>query len=45
MHLIAVVVEAECRFTLLFEPDEIETLHSAADLLRMILRKRALAAA
>jgi acyl carrier protein len=45
MCLIAVVVEIESRFNLLFEPDEIETLHTAGDLLRMIVHKRALAAA
>ncbi len=45
MHLIAVVVEAECRFGLLFEPEEIEALHTAGDLLRMIAHKQAMAAA
>jgi acyl carrier protein len=43
MHLIAVVVEVECCFHLLFEPDEIETLHTAGDLLRLTARKQALA--
>jgi acyl carrier protein len=45
MHLIAVVVEIECRFDLLFELQEIETLYTAGDLLRMTARKRALASA
>jgi acyl carrier protein len=41
MHLIGVVVEAECRFGLRFEPEEIESLHTAADLLRAIRAKQA----
>ena len=45
MHLIAVVVEVETRFDLFFEPAEIETLHTADDLLRMIAYKQALASA
>lgn len=45
MHLIAVVVEIECRHDLLFEPEEIEALHTVGDLLRMAARKQALAAA
>ncbi len=44
MHLISVVVEAECRFGLRFEPEEIESLHTAADLLRAIEAKQALTA-
>ena len=43
MNLIAVVVEAECRFGLLFEPEEIELLYTIADLLHAIAAKRALA--
>ena len=43
MHLIAVVVEIESRFNLLFELDEIETLHTIGDLLRLMAHKRALA--
>jgi acyl carrier protein len=45
MYLIDVVVEIESRFDLLFETDEIETLHTTGDLLRMLAHKRALAAA
>ncbi|WP_428483481.1 acyl carrier protein [Rhodopila sp.] len=45
MDLVAVVVEAECRFGLLFEPEEIEALHTAADLLQAIVDKRALGSA
>jgi acyl carrier protein len=45
MYLIDVVVEIESRFNLLFESDEIEALHTAGDLLRMLVHKRALAAA
>jgi acyl carrier protein len=43
MHLIALVVEIESRFNLLFELDEIETLHTVGDLLRLMARKQALA--
>jgi len=42
MHLIGVVVETECRFGLRFEPEEIEALLTAADLLRAIRAKQAL---
>jgi acyl carrier protein len=42
MHLIGVVVEAECRLGLRFEPEEIEALLTAADLLRAIRAKQAL---
>jgi acyl carrier protein len=45
MYLIDVVVEIESRFNLLFETDEIETLHTAGDLQRMLTHKRVLAAA
>jgi acyl carrier protein len=43
MHLIAVVVEIESRFNLLFELDEIENLHAVGDLLRLMAHKQALA--
>ncbi len=45
LNLISVVVEAECRFGLLFQPEEIEALNTAGDLLRMIASKQALASA
>ena len=43
MYLVSVIVEIECRCGLLFEPGEIDTLHTAGDLLRMIAGKQALA--
>ena len=43
MHLIAVVVEIESKFNLLFELDEIETMHTVGDLLRLMAHKQALA--
>ena len=43
LNLISVVVEAECRFDLLFELSEIKTLSTVGDLLRMIAGKRAMA--
>jgi acyl carrier protein len=45
MNLISVVVEAECRFGLLFQPEEIEALYTVGDLLRMIASKQAMASA
>lgn len=45
MHLIAVVVEVETWFGLMFEPVEIEAVHTADDLLRMIACKQAAEAA
>ena len=45
MDLISLIVEAECRFDVLFETDEIDRLNTVGDLLRMIARKRALARA
>lgn len=42
MDLIAVVVEAECRFSILFELVEIDRLTTVGDLLRMIAAKQAL---
>ena len=45
MHLIAVVVEIECRFGLVFDLEEIETLHDVGNLLRLTACKRATASA
>jgi acyl carrier protein len=45
MDMVAVVVEAECRFGLLFELPEIDRLATVGDLLRMIEVKQARAAA
>ena len=45
MDLISLIVEAECRFDVLFETDEIDRLNTAGDLLRLIAGKRALAQA
>jgi acyl carrier protein len=45
MDMVAVVVEAECRFGLLFELPEIDRLTTVGDLLRMIEAKQARAAA
>ncbi len=45
MDLLAVVVEAECRYDLQFELTEIDRLVTAGDLLQMIMAKQALAAA
>ena len=45
MDLLAVVVEAECRYDLQFELTEIDHLVTAGDLLQMIIAKQALAAA
>jgi acyl carrier protein len=42
-RLVSVVVEAEVRFDMVFECDEIEALHTAGDLLRLIGGRRALA--
>ena len=41
MNHIALVVEAECRFGIAFEPDEIDTFHSVGDLIAAILAKQA----
>ncbi len=43
MYLVSVIVEIEFRWGLLFEPDEMDALHTAGDLLRMIAGKQALA--
>jgi acyl carrier protein len=45
MDLIAVVVEAECRFDVQFELAEIDRLTTVGDLLRMIVAKQALTSA
>jgi acyl carrier protein len=45
MDLVAVVVEIECRYDLLFEAAEIDRLVTVDDLVRAINLKRALAAA
>jgi len=44
LYLIGVVVEAECRFGLRFEPEEIESLQTPADLLRAVEAKQAVTA-
>ncbi len=41
MDLISVVVEVECRCSLMFEPREIDTLHTVGDLLRLTAVKHA----
>ena len=41
MNHITVVVEAECRFDIQFQPAEIEQLTTVRDLVRMIQAKRA----
>jgi hypothetical protein len=45
MHLVALVVEAECHFGIIFEPYEMESLVTAGDLLRMSAGKQLLAGA
>ena len=45
MDLVAVVVEAECRFNVQFELFEIDRLGTVGDLLRMIAAKQASVAA
>lgn len=45
MDLIAVVVEAECRYGILFEVAEIDEIVTAGDLARMIEAKQLVAAA
>jgi acyl carrier protein len=45
MDLVAVVVEAECRFDVQFELFEMDRLSTVGDLLRMLMTKQALAAA
>ncbi len=42
MDLVAVVVEAECRFDIQFELTEIDRLVTVGDLLHMIVTKQAL---
>ena len=41
MNHIALVVEAECRFGVTFEPDDIDALHSVGDLIAAIVAKQA----
>ncbi len=41
MNHIALVVEAECRFGVEFDPDEIDALHSVGDLIAAIRVKQA----
>ena len=36
MHLVGLVVEAECRYGVLFEPDEVDTVATPADMIRLI---------
>jgi acyl carrier protein len=45
MDLISVVVEVEVRFDVLFDVEEVETLLTAGDLLRLIAGKQVLARA
>ena len=45
MDLVAVVVEAECRYHIQFDLPEIDRLVTVGDLLRMIETKQALAVA
>ncbi len=40
MNHIALVVEAECRFGVLFEPEEIDAMHSVGDLIAAVRAKR-----
>jgi acyl carrier protein len=42
MTHISLIVEAECRFGILFQATEIESLHSVGELVRAIEAKRAL---
>jgi acyl carrier protein len=42
MTHISLIVEAECRFGILFQAAEIESLHSVGELVRAIEAKRAL---
>lgn len=39
MHHVTAVVEAECRFGIEFDLDEIDALHTVSDLVRMIEAK------
>jgi len=45
MDVVSIVVEAECRFGVMFEAGEVQDLVTIGDLLRQIDLKRALAAA
>lgn len=42
MNHVALVVEAECRFDIEFQPAELEDLASVGDLVRMIQAKRSM---
>ncbi len=42
MYLVALIVEMECHYGIVFEPSEMETLMTAGDLLRMSAGKRIL---
>jgi acyl carrier protein len=45
MDIVSIAVEAECRFGLLFDVEDIEQLVTVDDLLRLIAKKRMLATA
>ena len=45
MDLVSIVVEAECRYDLLFDLPEIDRIETVGDLIHMIDHKQALAAA
>ena len=36
MHLVGLLVEAECRYGVLFEPDEVDSVGTPADMIRLI---------
>lgn len=40
MNHIALVVEAECRFGVEFDPDDIDSMHSVGDLIAVIVAKQ-----
>jgi acyl carrier protein len=44
MDLIAVIVDLECRYDLLFEPPEIESFYAVGDLVMAIAARNSLAA-
>jgi acyl carrier protein len=45
MDIVSIAVEAECRFDILFDVEDIEQLVTVGDLLRLIAAKRMLATA
>ncbi len=45
MDIVSIAVEAECRFDILFDVEDIEQLVTVDDLLRLIATKRMLATA